>query len=148
MHTEQRESPLELLAWYPPTAETGNDHGDTTACIGGQPEPGRVSGAPLRVRGTTQLAPHLLQTIRSTKAATEQQKPHARNCARIGEPHRISDAYLEAWLRICHARPDTNFYAYTKEVSRFRTLVEPDPPPNFLWVYSYGYVCHERRRGL
>jgi hypothetical protein len=23
-------------------------------------------------------------------------------------------------------------------VSRFRTLVEPDPPPNFLWVYSYG----------
>nr|WP_236808373.1 hypothetical protein [Amycolatopsis albispora] len=23
-------------------------------------------------------------------------------------------------------------------MSRFRTLVEPDPPPNFLWVYSYG----------
>ncbi len=21
---------------------------------------------------------------------------------------------------------------------RFRRLVEPDPPPNFLWVYSYG----------
>lgn len=50
----------------------------------------------------------------------------------------FSDAYLQAWLDICRARPDTNFYAYTKEVSRFRTLVDPDPPPNFLWVYSYG----------
>lgn len=49
-----------------------------------------------------------------------------------------SDDYLQAWLDICRARPDTNFYAYTKEVARFRALVEPDPPPNFLWVYSYG----------
>ncbi|WP_258534998.1 hypothetical protein [Streptomyces sp. PT12] len=31
-----------------------------------------------------------------------------------------------------------NFYAYTKEIATFRTLVEPDPPTNFLWVYSYG----------
>ena len=50
----------------------------------------------------------------------------------------FSDPYLQAWLAICRARPDTNFYAYTKEISRFRTLVEPDPPPNFLWIYSYG----------
>ncbi len=50
----------------------------------------------------------------------------------------FSDEYLLAWLDICRTRPDTNFYAYTKEVSRFRSLVEPDPPPNFLWVYSYG----------
>ncbi|CAM3383027.1 hypothetical protein KIPE111705_05750 [Kibdelosporangium persicum] len=50
----------------------------------------------------------------------------------------FSDAYLQAWLDICRARSGTNFYAYTKEVSRFRALVEPDPPPNFLWVYSYG----------
>lgn len=50
----------------------------------------------------------------------------------------FSDAYLQAWLGICRARPDTNFYAYTKEVSRFRALVEPDPPLNFLWIYSYG----------
>lgn len=50
----------------------------------------------------------------------------------------FSDTYLQTWLDICRARPDTNFYAYTKEVSRFRALVEPDPPPNFLWVYSYG----------
>nr|WP_236809019.1 hypothetical protein [Amycolatopsis albispora] len=26
----------------------------------------------------------------------------------------------------------------TKEVRRFKRLIEPDPPPNFLWVYSYG----------
>jgi hypothetical protein len=26
----------------------------------------------------------------------------------------------------------------SKEVSRFRRLVEPDPPDNFKWVYSYG----------
>jgi hypothetical protein len=58
--------------------------------------------------------------------------------------------YLAAWLRICRNRPDVNFYAYTKEVRRFRRLVEPDPPPNLLWVYSYGYlsglpVVHELR---
>lgn len=50
----------------------------------------------------------------------------------------FSDAYLLAWMRICRARPDVNFYAYTKEVDRFRRLVEPNPPTNFLWVYSYG----------
>nr|WP_238598477.1 hypothetical protein [Saccharothrix sp. ALI-22-I] len=27
---------------------------------------------------------------------------------------------------------------YTKEVSRFRRLVEPDPPANLLWVFSLG----------
>lgn len=50
----------------------------------------------------------------------------------------FSDSYVEAWLRVCGARPDTNFYAYTKEVDRFRRLVEPAPPPNLLWVYSFG----------
>lgn len=50
----------------------------------------------------------------------------------------FSDAYLLAWLRIMRARDTTNFYAYTKEVARFRRLVEPEPPDNFLWVYSFG----------
>ncbi|MEU7874283.1 hypothetical protein [Dactylosporangium sp. NPDC049140] len=50
----------------------------------------------------------------------------------------FTDDYLRAWLRICRSRPDVTFYAYTKEVERFRRLVEPDPPANFLWVYSYG----------
>jgi Gene product 88 len=50
----------------------------------------------------------------------------------------FSDPYLTAWLRIITARPQVNFYAYTKEVDRFRRLVEPNPPPNFRWVYSLG----------
>jgi Gene product 88 len=50
----------------------------------------------------------------------------------------FSDEYLLAWLRIIHARPEVNFYAYTKEVDRFRRLVEPVPPSNLRWVYSYG----------
>lgn len=50
----------------------------------------------------------------------------------------FSDTYLTAWLTITRQRPDTNFYAYTKEIDRFRRLVEPDPPANLLWVYSYG----------
>lgn len=50
----------------------------------------------------------------------------------------FSDAYLRAWLKVIAARPAVNFYAYTKEVARFRALVEPAPPPNFRWVYSYG----------
>ena len=36
------------------------------------------------------------------------------------------------------ARQRTRFYAYTKEVAAFRDLVEPSPPRNFWWVYSYG----------
>ncbi len=50
----------------------------------------------------------------------------------------FSDNYLAAWLRIARARPDTTFYCYTKEVSRFRRLVEPAAPVNFRWVYSFG----------
>jgi hypothetical protein len=50
----------------------------------------------------------------------------------------FSDTYTRSWLRIIRARPDVNFYAYTKEVDRFRRLIEPDPPTNFLWVYSFG----------
>ncbi len=50
----------------------------------------------------------------------------------------FSDDYLCAWLRIMRARPEVNFYAYTKEVRRFKVIVEPNPPENFLWVYSFG----------
>ncbi|GHG22681.1 hypothetical protein ACFFSH_28960 [Streptomyces filamentosus] len=50
-----------------------------------------------------------------------------------------SDEYLQAWLRIMRNAPaDTWFYCYTKSVSRFRRLVEPNPPENFLWCYSLG----------
>lgn len=50
----------------------------------------------------------------------------------------FSDDYTLRWLAIARDRPETTFYCYTKEVRRFRELVEPDPPPNFLWVYSMG----------
>ena len=46
--------------------------------------------------------------------------------------------YLRAWLRVIRAAPRTTFYCYTKEVSMFREEVEPDPPGNFHWVFSYG----------
>lgn len=50
----------------------------------------------------------------------------------------FTDDYLLAWLRISRATPYVIFYCYTKEVERFRRLVEPNPPRNFLWCYSYG----------
>lgn len=52
----------------------------------------------------------------------------------------FSRDYLARWLEIMHARPRTRFYCYTKEVSLFRELVEPDPPLNFWWVYSLGGI--------
>ena len=50
----------------------------------------------------------------------------------------FSDEYTEAWLRIAWAKPKIIFYAYCKEVSRFRRLVEGKAPANFLWTYSIG----------
>jgi hypothetical protein len=50
----------------------------------------------------------------------------------------FSDPYTLAWLRIARAVPDVLIYSYTKEVDRFKRLVEPDPPDNFKWIYSYG----------
>lgn len=50
----------------------------------------------------------------------------------------FSDVYTQAWLAIMRACPDVRFYCYTKEVVRFRELVEPDPPANFAWAFSYG----------
>ncbi|GAA1614477.1 hypothetical protein GCM10009733_008360 [Nonomuraea maheshkhaliensis] len=49
-----------------------------------------------------------------------------------------SDPYTEAWLAIMNASPHVQFYAYTKEVLRFKRIVEPARPPNFHWVYSLG----------
>lgn len=50
----------------------------------------------------------------------------------------FSDGYTLAWLRLARAHPEVTFYCYTKEIRRFRNLVEPNPPGNFLWVYSLG----------
>jgi hypothetical protein len=50
----------------------------------------------------------------------------------------FSDEYLLAWLDIANLTPDVTFYCYTKEVSRFKRLVEPNCPPNFRYLYSMG----------
>ena len=63
----------------------------------------------------------------------------------IGKHVRIHDAgdfyneeYLLAWLEIARQTPDVTFYAYTKEVSMFKRLVEPNCPTNFRYLYSMG----------
>ncbi len=50
----------------------------------------------------------------------------------------FADDYTEAWLRIAATTSDVLFYAYTKEVPRFRALVEGTAPINFRWLYSLG----------
>ena len=50
----------------------------------------------------------------------------------------FSTEYLQAWMRIARVTPKTTFYCYTKEVVMFREHVEPDCPPNFKYVFSYG----------
>ncbi|MFJ2745319.1 hypothetical protein ACIO3O_37310 [Streptomyces sp. NPDC087440] len=50
----------------------------------------------------------------------------------------FSPEYTRAWMRVMRSAPDVRFYAYTKSVSLFREVVEPDPPENFRWVYSLG----------
>jgi len=50
----------------------------------------------------------------------------------------FSDAYLLAWMRIMETAPTVRFYCYTKAIDRFKRLVEPGAPDNFLWCYSLG----------
>jgi len=50
----------------------------------------------------------------------------------------FSEEYLLAWLGVIRSAPLTTFYCYTKEVEMFRRVVEPDPPDNFIWIFSYG----------
>lgn len=50
----------------------------------------------------------------------------------------FSDEYLLAWIDIARRTPDVLFYAYTKEVSRFRLIAEGHAPQNFRWIFSMG----------
>jgi hypothetical protein len=50
----------------------------------------------------------------------------------------FNDEYLSAWLRIITDHPETIFYCYTKEIERFKRMVEPFTYINFRFVYSYG----------
>ena len=63
----------------------------------------------------------------------------------IGKYVRIHDAgdffsedYLKLWLDIARQTPDVTFYCYTKEVSLFKRVVEPNCPANFRYLYSMG----------
>jgi hypothetical protein len=49
-----------------------------------------------------------------------------------------SEEYLMNWLKIIKACPDVTFYAYTKEVSLFKRVIEPDCPNNLKYLYSLG----------
>lgn len=46
--------------------------------------------------------------------------------------------YLRDWLEIARRTPDVLFYAYTKEITLFRSVDEVDQTPNFRYLYSYG----------
>ncbi|MCZ1012057.1 GP88 family protein [Streptomyces lydicus] len=51
----------------------------------------------------------------------------------------FDDSYTRMWLEIMKGAPrGLTFYAYTKQVSRFRRLVETNQPANFKFVYSKG----------
>lgn len=50
----------------------------------------------------------------------------------------FSETYLRMWLDIAWLVPDVNFYCYTKEVTMFKKIVEPNCPPNFKYLYSMG----------
>jgi hypothetical protein len=62
----------------------------------------------------------------------------------------FSDEYLEAWMDIARIVPGVTFYCYTKEVERFKRIVErqywsisagkymPIKPDNFMYLFSLG----------
>ena len=50
----------------------------------------------------------------------------------------FSEKYLNLWLQIAIQTPNVTFYCYTKEVSMFKRVVEPNCPPNFRYLYSMG----------
>ena len=50
----------------------------------------------------------------------------------------FSEAYLKMWILIASLTPQVTFYCYTKEVSMFKKVVEPNCPKNFRYLYSMG----------
>jgi hypothetical protein len=63
----------------------------------------------------------------------------------VGKFIRIHDAgdfysedYLRLWLQIAEQTPQVTFYCYTKEVSLFKRVVEPNCPANFRYLFSMG----------
>lgn len=50
----------------------------------------------------------------------------------------FSEQYLRDWLEVARRVPDVLFYAYTKEISLFRSVPEVDEVPNFRYLFSTG----------
>jgi hypothetical protein len=50
----------------------------------------------------------------------------------------FSEQYVRDWLEIAERSPDVLFYAYTKEVTMFRSIREVDAVPNFRYLFSTG----------
>ena len=48
-----------------------------------------------------------------------------------------SEEYLQRWLTIMRARPNVEFYAYTKMITMFK-FHAPYLPKNFTVIYSFG----------
>jgi hypothetical protein len=48
-----------------------------------------------------------------------------------------NEEYLDRWLKIMRARPNVEFYAYTKMISIFNRR-KADLPKNFTLIYSFG----------
>jgi len=49
-----------------------------------------------------------------------------------------SDEYLQSWLDIAMQTPSVTFYCYTKEVSRFKKILQGSCPKNFKYLFSLG----------
>lgn len=50
----------------------------------------------------------------------------------------FNEQYVRDWLEIANRTPDVLFYAYTKEVTLFRSIAEVDTTPNFRYLFSTG----------
>jgi hypothetical protein len=50
----------------------------------------------------------------------------------------FDEQYVRDWLEVASKVPDVLFYAYTKEVSLFRSIPEVDTTPNFRYLFSTG----------
>lgn len=50
----------------------------------------------------------------------------------------FSEPYLRDWLEVARRVPDVLFYAYTKEISLFRSVPEVDEVSNFRYLFSTG----------
>jgi hypothetical protein len=50
----------------------------------------------------------------------------------------FDEQYVRDWLEIASRTPDVLFYAYTKEVTLFRSIPEVDTTANFRYLFSTG----------